>query len=76
MRNRTQKLRLVIEAAIATLKSAPLPPDDRADFYDGLGVLLPETEAEAAIYAATCIRESQRAQRDFLAVIEARKGAA
>ena len=76
MRNRTQMFGLVAEVAIAGLKNSVLSPNDRADFYEGLSALLPKAESEAAKYAATCIRECQRAQQDFLTVLETRKGVA
>ena len=76
MRSRTQMLGLVAEIAVAGLNQSALSPDDRADFYEGLSAVLPKTESEAARYAATCIRESQRAQQDFLTTLETKKGAA
>jgi len=75
MRNRTQMLDLVAEIAVAGLNHSVLSPEDRADFYDGLSAVLPRTQSEAAKYAATCIRECQRAQQDFLAALETKKGA-
>jgi len=74
MRTRNQLLALVAEVAVSGLEDFVLSPDDRADFYDGLGVLLPFSESEAAKYAATCIRESQRAQHDFRVRLEMKKG--
>jgi alkanesulfonate monooxygenase SsuD/methylene tetrahydromethanopterin reductase-like flavin-dependent oxidoreductase (luciferase family) len=76
MRTKPQLLALLARVAIAGLNTAELTPEDRADFYLGLSAILPETEAEAARYAATCIRESQRAQQDLLTAIETRKRAA
>jgi hypothetical protein len=76
MRKKKQLLVLVAEVAVAGLKDSALSPDDCADFYDGLGVLLPFTESEAAKYAATCIRESHRAQQDFRTRLDMKKGAA
>jgi len=76
MRSRPQILALVAEIAVAGLDHCALSPDDRADFYEGLSAFLPKTESEAAKYAATCIRESQRAQQDFLSTLETKKGGA
>jgi hypothetical protein len=67
-------LGLVAEVAVAGLRHAALSPDDRADFYDGLSAFLPKMESEAAKYAATCLREAQRAQQDFLVTFQTRKG--
>jgi len=67
-------LGLVAEVAVAGLIHSPLSQEDRADFYEGLSVFLPKTESEAAKYAATCIRECQRAQQDFLVKLETKKG--
>jgi len=66
MRSADQTLRLVAEIALAGLTESALPLEDRADFYEGLGAFLPYAEAEAAKYAATCIRETQRAQHEVL----------
>ena len=76
MRTTAQMRLLVAEIAIAGLQQTPLSPEDRADFYEGLSALLPAPPSEAARYAATCIRESQRAQRDFLAALHPGKAAA
>jgi len=76
IRTPTQILSLVAEMAVAGLDHSTVPARDRADFYEGLSSLLPKAESEAAKYAATCIRESQRAQREFLATLESRRGAA
>jgi len=73
MRTTTQMRHLVAETAIAGLNHTLLSPEDRADFYEGLSTLLPAPASEAARYAATCIRESQRAQREFLAAFQIRK---
>ena len=75
MRSRAQMLGLVAEVAVAGLEHSALSAADRADVYDGLSILLPRAEAEAAKYAATCIRECQRAQQDFLDKLKSRKGA-
>ena len=69
-------LHLVAELAIAGLDQSALSPEERARFYEALTAFLPKTEAEAARYAATCIRESQRAQQDFLTTLGTNKGAA
>jgi len=76
MRNRTEMLHLVAQVALAGLDHAALSPEDRADFYEGLSALLPRMESESAKYLATCLRECQRAQRDFLSALETRKGGA
>lgn len=76
MRTKPQMLDLVAEVAVAGLDHSALTPDERADVYEGLSAFLPKTKSEAAKYAATCIRECQRAQRDFLTILAARKGAA
>ena len=75
MRSRNQILGLVAEIAVTGFNHSELSPDDRADFYEGLSTFLARNEAEAARYAATCIRECQRAQQDFLATLATRKGA-
>lgn len=62
-------LNLVAQVAVAGLDHSPLSAGDRADFYEGLGSFLARRESEAARYAATCIRECQRAQQDFLAAL-------
>ncbi len=74
MRTREEMVELVVDVAVAGLNQMGLSPEDRADFYDGLSAFLPKNEAEAAKYAATCIRECQRAQQDFLVKLETRKG--
>lgn len=76
MRTKTQKFRLVAEIAVIGLRHCALCPEDRADFYEGLSTILSPPAAEAARYAATCIRETQWAQRELLAALEAWKGAA
>ena len=76
MKTKPQRFRLVAEIAIAGLGHCALCPEDRADFYEGLSAILSPQAAEAARYAALCIRESQRAQRELLAALEAWKGAA
>jgi uncharacterized protein (DUF2336 family) len=48
------------------LEHAPLGPEEGADFYDGLSTLLQPATAEAARYAATCLRECQRAREEIL----------
>jgi len=73
-KSRTQKLRLVAEIALTGLRHSALSPEDRADFYEGLGAILSPPASDAARYAATCIRESQGAQRELRAAIEARRG--
>ncbi|HEX4083345.1 MAG TPA: hypothetical protein VHY22_00435 [Chthoniobacteraceae bacterium] len=76
MRDRTAALHLVAELAVAGLDHIALTPEDRADVYEGLSAFLAKNESEAARYAATCIRECQRAQQDFLFALAANKGAA
>jgi hypothetical protein len=76
MKTKTQRLRLVADIAVTGLIHCPLCPEDRADFYEGLSTILTPSAAEAARYAATCIRESERAQRELLAALETREGAA
>jgi hypothetical protein len=66
-------LYLVADMAMAGLLHSRLSPADRADFFDALCIFLPESESEAARYAATCLRESERAQQDFLAALEIKK---
>jgi uncharacterized protein (DUF2336 family) len=75
MRNRGEMLKLVAEVAVVGLNHSALSSEDRADFYEGLGAFLATRESEAARYAATCIRECSRAQREFLAALEVQKGA-
>jgi uncharacterized protein (DUF2336 family) len=69
-------LGLVAESAVTELGHSALRPEDRADFYEGLSAILPASTSEAARYAATCIRECQRAQRDLPRALETRKGEA
>jgi len=76
MRTRTQILNLVAEIAVTGLDQSELTPADRADLYQGLSLFLEKNESEAARYAATCIRECQRAQGEFLESVVPRKGAA
>ena len=76
MRSRVQMLELVARVAVAGLDRSALSWEDRADFYDGLSRFLAFSESESAKYVATCIRESQRAQQDFLSALETRKGGA
>jgi hypothetical protein len=67
---------LVAEIAVSGLAPSSLTPNERADFYEGLSTLLPEPGAEAAKYAATCIRESQRAEQEILNSLRCRNGGA
>jgi uncharacterized protein (DUF2336 family) len=67
-------INLVAEVAVTGLKNSALSSEDRADFYQGLSAFLAGNESEAAKYAATCIRECQRAQQEFLAALASRKG--
>lgn len=63
-------LRLVAELAITGLDHSLLSLEEGADFYEGLSTLLPPPGADAARYAATCLRECQRARKEILAVLE------
>ena len=76
MISKAQMLELVAEIAAVGLDHTELSLDDRADLYEGLGILLARNESEAAKYAATCIRECQRAQNDFRKTLAVSKGAA
>jgi hypothetical protein len=76
MKNKTENLRLVADIAVTGLGHRALSPEDRADFYEGLSVILPPPASEAARYAATCIRESQRAQQELRAAMDTGKGPA
>ena len=76
MKTKTQILNLVAEIAVEGLNHTNITADERADLYEGLSTFLAKNESEAARYAATCIRECQRAQRDFLQRLAAGKGAA
>jgi uncharacterized protein (DUF2336 family) len=64
---------LVAEIAITGLNHSLLSPEERADFYEGLSSLLAPPIAESAKYAATCLRECQRAQQEIVAALGARK---
>lgn len=75
MRTRTQLLHLVAEVAVQNLPASRLSLRDRADFFDGLTLLLEPTAGEWARYAATCIRESSRAEAELLATLKSVKGA-
>jgi hypothetical protein len=72
----TRQQRLVAEIAITRLPPSSLSPEERADFYEGLSTLLAGSGADAAKYAATCIRESQRAEQEILEAVRGRKGGA
>ncbi len=76
MKTKPQNLRLVAEIAVTGLGHSVLSPEDRAAFYEGLSAILSPAAAEAARYAATCIRESQRAQQELSAAMGTRKGGA
>ncbi len=75
MKTRLERFRLVAEIAIAGLRHSNLRPHDRARLYEGLGMLLSPPAAEAARYAATCIRECHRAEQEFLDAIDTGRGA-
>ena len=66
---------LVADMAMEGLAHSRLSPSERADFFDALCIFLPKPVSESAGYAATCLREGERAQRDFLATLEIKKGA-
>jgi hypothetical protein len=68
---RPDPLRLVAELAITGLNHSLLSLEEGADFYDGLSALLPSPGSEAARYAATCLRECQRARQEILSAIHA-----
>jgi hypothetical protein len=70
MKTKTERIHLVAEIAVAGLDRNVLGPEEHADFYDGLGAILPPPAGEAAKYAATCIRECHRAQQEFLTALE------
>ena len=73
MKTRNPQHQLIAEIAIIGLNHSLLGPEERADFYDGLSTLLAAPLAESAKYAATCLRECQRAQQELLAGLGARK---
>lgn len=58
--------RLVAQVAMSGLSHIELPAEDHADFYEGLSSILAPPASEAARYAATCLREHQRAQKEIL----------
>jgi uncharacterized protein (DUF2336 family) len=62
---------LIAQLAISGLNHSALSPEERADFYEELSALLPPPTAEAARYAATCLRECQRAQREIVTALQA-----
>ena len=64
-------LRLVAELAITGLDHSLLSLEEGADFYEGLSTLLPPPGSDAARYAATCLRECQRARREILSALPA-----
>ena len=67
------RLQLLAQVALTGLTNSPLEPEQRADFYEALSAILPAATGEAARYAATCIREGQRAQQDLVAAIHRQK---
>jgi len=73
LKSKTERLLLVAEVAVTGLGHSALCPEESADFYEGLSSILSPPTSEAAKYTATCIRECQRAQRDFLAALRIRK---
>jgi len=70
----THRLNLVAVIAVTGLSHSALCPEDRADFYEGLSAILSPGSAEAAKYAATCVRECQRAQQDLLTALGTGEG--
>ena len=60
---------MVARMALAGLGQAPMPAEDYALFYEGLGAILSSPGAESALYAATCIAEFIRAQRDVQSAV-------
>ena len=68
-----QMLHLVADIAIGGLPRAGLSPEEYADFCQGLSALLPPAAAEAALYTATCIRETRRAHREMAVAIKGLK---
>jgi hypothetical protein len=71
---RRDQLDVVAQMAVAGLDAAGLPLEDYARFYEGLGAILSSPGAESALYAATCIAEFLRAQRDVQAVVKTSTG--
>jgi hypothetical protein len=67
--NQNRKQHLVARIAITGIDHTWLSPEERAEFYEGLSTLLPAAPSEAAKYAATCIRECQRAQQEILTTL-------
>jgi hypothetical protein len=61
--------RLVAQVAMSGLNHVELPAEDHADFYEGLSSILSPPASEAARYAATCLREHQRAQKEILVAL-------
>ena len=62
-------VRLIVELAVTGLDHTLLSLEETADFYHGLSTLLPPPGSEAARYAATCLRECQRARQEILNVL-------
>jgi hypothetical protein len=62
---RCGQLDLVARMALAGLRSAALPLEDYPHFYEGLAAVLDSPGADSALYAATCIAEFLRAQREI-----------
>jgi len=73
--NQNRKQHLVARIAITGIDHTWLSPEERAEFYEGLSTLLPAAPSEAAKYAATCIRECQRAQQEILTTLVTRRDA-
>jgi hypothetical protein len=72
---RQDHLDVVAQMAVAGLHAAGLPLEDYARFYEGLGAILSSPGAESALYAATCIAEFLRAQRDVRSAVKPSTGA-
>jgi len=53
------------------LEYTPLSPEEGADFFEGLSVLLRPPSSDAARYAATCLRECQRARQEIISALRA-----
>lgn len=69
--HKNELLRLVAKRATRGIDQ--LPPNERADVYEGVSLILTGDEAAAAKLAAFSIRESERHQLQFQEILRQAK---